>query len=363
MAPRVFPLLPRVLLGLGFLVALVLAAEVRSGEKAARPGLPHDQPVGKIEPVFAFEGPMPTGVTVSHDGRLFVSFPRWGDDVPATVAEIVGGSPRPYPDPEINQYRPQDPAGCLVSVQSVVTDPAGRLWLLDTGSIEMGPTEPGGPKLVCVELSSNKVIQTITFPADVAGRGSYLNDVRFDLSRGQAGLAYITDSSDGLGPNALVVADLASGRSWRKLHDHPTVKGDRSYLPIIEGWPLVMREPDGSDEPVGFGADGIAISADGSRLYYCPFLGRHLFSVATDALADPELPSDQVAATIRDEGDKGGGSDGLESDDAGNLYLTSYEHSAVFCRRPDGTIEPLVADPRLTFPDTLALATDGYLYI
>jgi streptogramin lyase len=32
--------------------------------------------VGKLEPVALFDGAMPTGVTVSSTGRVFVSFPR-----------------------------------------------------------------------------------------------------------------------------------------------------------------------------------------------------------------------------------------------------------------------------------------------
>src|SRR5688572_29298473 len=32
--------------------------------------------VGRIEPVALFYGPMPTGVTVSRQGRIFVNFPR-----------------------------------------------------------------------------------------------------------------------------------------------------------------------------------------------------------------------------------------------------------------------------------------------
>jgi sugar lactone lactonase YvrE len=324
--------------------------------------LPTTWLTGELELVATIEGPMPTGVTVSHDGRVFVCFPRWGDYVSATVAEITGGPPRPYPDSEINRHQPGGLSQALVCVQSVVVDPANRLWLLDAGSIEFGSAEPGGPKLVCVDLGTDEVIQTITFPREVAGPDSYLNDVRFDLRRGEAGIAYITDSS-GRGPNGIVVADLASGQSWRKLHEHPSTKADRGYRPLIEGWPLIMRKPDGTGEPLGIGSDGIAISADGSRLYYCPFLGRRLYSVATDALADEGMPDDQVAATVRDEGDKGGGSDGLESDAAGNVYLTSYEHSAVLRRRPDGMIEPVVIDPRLTFPDTLSLARNQHLYI
>jgi hypothetical protein len=46
-----------------------------------------DEPLGVLEPVAYFNDAMPTGVTVSHKGRIFVNFPRWGDDVPFTVSE------------------------------------------------------------------------------------------------------------------------------------------------------------------------------------------------------------------------------------------------------------------------------------
>ena len=52
---------------------------------------------------------------------------------------------------------------------------------------------------------------------------------------------------------------------------------------MAEGRPLMQRNPDGSTNPMTIGADGIAISADGERLYYCKLLGRHLYSVSTDA--------------------------------------------------------------------------------
>ena len=74
-----------------------------------------------------------------------------------------------------------------MSVQSVVVDPADRLWILDTGSPLFQPTEYGGPKLVCVDLTEDKVIQKILFPQDVALPTTYLNDVRFDLRRVEQG--------------------------------------------------------------------------------------------------------------------------------------------------------------------------------
>ena len=65
---------------------------------------------------------------------------------------------------------------------------------------------------------------------------------------------------------------------------------------------------------------------------------------------------------MEDLGDRGFASDGLESDDKGRIYLTDYEHNAILRRDADGQYETLVHDPRVLWPDTLSLATDGHLY-
>lgn len=89
-----------------------------------------DAPVGNLEIVATFTGPMPTGMTVANDGRKFVNFPKWGDAVEYTVAEIKNGSTPAFPNAQINPFKSGDkPADKLVSVQSVVVDPTGkRLW-------------------------------------------------------------------------------------------------------------------------------------------------------------------------------------------------------------------------------------------
>ena len=68
-----------------------------------------DRTIGEIQPVFEFYDAMPTGVTVTADGRIFVNFPRWGDDVPFPVGEIKDGKAVPYPDTVINKFDPAHP--------------------------------------------------------------------------------------------------------------------------------------------------------------------------------------------------------------------------------------------------------------
>jgi sugar lactone lactonase YvrE len=325
--------------------------------------LAKDRAIGQLEVVATFSGPMPTGVTVANNGRIFVNFPKWGDNVEYTVAEVKDGKTLPYPNADINRYKNgDDQSDKLVSVQSVVVDPTGsRLWILDTGSIGFGTTNVGGPKLIAVDLNTNKVVKKIIFPPDVALPTTYLNDVRFDLHRGAEGMAFITDSTSS-GPNGIIVVDLATGKSWRRLNDHPSTKPDPEFVPVVEGEILQMRLPGQPPARFAVGSDGIAISPDGKILYYCPLTSRHLYSVSVDALSDQTKSDAEVASTVKDLGEKGGAGDGLESDAQGRVYLSDYEHDAIRRRNPNGEIETLVHDPRALWPDTLSLAANGYLY-
>lgn len=300
------------------------------------------------EPVASFTGPMLTGVAVSSEGRIFVNFPRWGDPVKYTVAELVRGREVPFPNADVAVYDEKRPKETLVSVQSVVTDGAHRLWILDTASIKFGPPIPGAAKLMAVDLNTNKVVQTITFPSDVVLPTTYLNDVRIDLQRN---LAYITDSAT-KGPNGIIVVDLKSGRSWRKLHGHPSVEEEPNFVPIVEGEPLYNQ-----GKPMTVGADGIAMTQD--RLYYSPLTGRRLYSVPLSALADPQT---DAAGSVRDEGDKGGGADGLHADSQGRIYATNYEHACITRRSTDGKWSKVVQLDSKWWPDTLDLR-NGWLYV
>lgn len=317
---------------------------------------------GPLERVASFYGPMPTGVTVSHKGRIFINYPHWGDDVKFTVAEVVGGKPVAYPNAQINKINKAHPDKCLYSVQSVVVDPKDRLWALDTGSVKLGPNVPGGPKLVCMDLTTNKITRTILFPRSVVPAPAYLNDVRFDLTRGTGGMAYITDSGV-KGPCGIIVVDLASGKSYRRLGNTKSVKPEPGLTLIVEGEPMLERLPGKPPKEPGFGSDGIAMGAGGKRLYYSPVLAHHLYSVSMDALSDPSRSEADVEQTVVNEGARPTGSDGLEADTAGRVYCTADERNSIIVRLPSGKYQTIAQDPRLLWPDTMSLATNGYLYV
>ncbi len=314
----------------------------------------------RMEQVATFSGPMLTGVTVSRAGRIFVNFPHWGDRVPFTVAELKNGRAVAYPNAQINRINKAHPEACLYSVQSVVVDPKDRLWALDTGSVKLGPNVKGGPKLVCMDLKTNKVTRTIFFPRSVVPPATYLNDVRFDLRRGKAGMAYITDSG-AKAPNGIIIVDLATGQSFRRLGGHPSVKADISLTMMPEGQPLFERKHGLSPQKPKLGSDGIALSADGKTLYYCPLISRHLYSVDVDAMLDRAKSEAEVDQTVKDLGVKGA-SDGLEFDANGRLYATDYEHARILAGPPGGPYKTLAQAPRIYWMDTMSVADNGYLY-
>lgn len=323
-------------------------------------GAPADKAVGKLEQVHAFYDAMPTGVTVTDTGRIFVNFPRWGDKVPFTVGEIRDGKVVAYPDLAVNRENPKDPADGLISVQSVVADGKGRVWLLDTAAPEFAAPRPRGAKLVAVDLATNKIVKRLVFPDNVILPSTYVNDMRFDFRKGAQGTVYVTDSSVS-GPGAIIVMDIATGHAVRRLSGAKATSADPAFVPVVEGVPVLGDGPNGTRKPVSVAADGIALSADGKTLYFSPLSSRHLYSVATDLLDDSRVSDSQLAAAVQDLGEKGA-SDGLESDADGAVYAGDYEHNAIRKRLSNGVWQTVAHDPRMLWPDTLSIGPDGYLY-
>jgi sugar lactone lactonase YvrE len=108
-------------------------------------------------------------------------------------------------------------------------------------------------------------------------------------------------------------------------------------------------------------SDGIALSADGATLYFCPLSSRHLYAVPTALLRDRHADEAKVAAAVVDLGEKGA-SDGLEADALGRVYAGDFERNSIRQRQTDGTWRTIAHDPRILWPDTLSVGPDGYLY-
>ncbi|GBU19067.1 MULTISPECIES: major royal jelly family protein [Methylobacterium] len=308
-----------------------------------------------------------TGVTVSKDGRIFVNFPRWTEDTAVSVAELKDGKLTPFPDSEWNAWRNArkddvSPKDHWVCVQSVVADQKGNLWVLDPGAPAMGAVVKDAPKLVEIDLTTNKPARTIRFDETVALQASYLNDVRFSPD---GKTAFITDSG---AQGALIVVDLDSGKSRRVLDGDPSTQPDKSVTVAYDGKPL--RRPDGRG--VEFASDGIALTPDGKTLYWQAIKGKTLYRIPTDALTGwatsslvPDALSERsLAGKVETVGENGPADGLIISRKDGRMYVTSPQDNAVKVRDlSGGALTTLVQDERLRWPDTFAEGPDGTIYV
>lgn len=316
-----------------------------------------------------------TGVAVSKSGRVFVNSPNWHEGHTWSVAEIQpDGTLKPYPNEAWNRYDPRLrslPLNVFVCVQSVHIDRADRLWILDPGAPQLQGPVAGGPKLVRVDLGTNTVAENLPFGEVIAPKGSYLNDIRVDTTHE---FAYITDS--GLG--GIIVVDLKQNQVWRRLDKHPSVLAE-PIVPIVEGRELRFSGGDAKGQVPQIHSDGLALSPDGSYLYWQALTGRTLYRIRTEVLRDRTLSETQVAAAVEKVGTTVV-TDGMEMDTSGILYFTALEKDAVtYVAPPDIEaaakataanpfapaavhVQTLVQDPRIAWPDSFALGGGKDLY-
>jgi sugar lactone lactonase YvrE len=301
-----------------------------------------------LEPV-AFSDAQWTGLAVSREGRLFTNYPRWSDNVPVSVAEMVKGNPVPYPNTSMNNWKPgKNPATHLICVQAVFIDEKNRLWILDPANPQFKGVIPGGPKLLKVDLVINTVIQTFRFDSEIAPKNSYLNDVRIDTHRE---FAFISDS----GVGALVVLDLKTGKARRILNKHPSTTSEDVIL-TIGGKPWLL---DGAKRHVH--SDGIAYDAHADFVYYQALTGRTMYRIPASSLRQFELSEKAIEAQVEKVGTTGA-SDGLIFGPDNRVYISALEHDAILRTTPEGKVETVIQDKAIVWPDSFSFGPDNKLY-
>lgn len=309
----------------------------------------------RLQSVATFDHQV-TGVTVASDGRIFVNFPRWNEDTPVSVAEVLpDGSIKPYPDEQWNAWRNArmgelSAGDHFVCVQSVFADRRGSLWIVDPSAPNAEKTIKNGPKIVQIDLATNKVKRVFAIGADVAGAASYLNDIRIAPD---GRFAYLTDSGS---PGGLVVLSIESGQAWRVLSDDPSTQFDPTVVVHTDG--RALRRPDGR-QPL-FNADSLALSKDGEVLYWQALTGKTLYRIKTSSLqsaaAAGQAQPEKVATTEP--------ADGLWTGENDEIYLSSIADNAIKIVNPaNGSVQSVLTDSRLRWPDTFSQGPDGAIYV
>lgn len=307
-------------------------------------------------PVASFGKYRAIGVAVNSSNRLFVGFPKRGNDYEYGLTEIVNGQRVPYPNEEWNKEGDLD--NHFASVQDLFVDSEDYLWVLDSkpspggsifGNSGNEEAQQGHFKLLKINTNTNEVERIYTFD-DLDKTKSGLNDIKVDT---QKQLGYLSDP----GLAAIVVLDLKTGKTRRVLEKTKYTLADSDVVLKFDG--KEMRNKDG--KPFSSNVNGIALTKDFNYFYFKPINQTHLYRIKTKYLADTSLSDKELEKKVQDMGEIGV-THGLESDNKGNIILSTSMDSAVKYLTPEGEIKTLVQDSRLIWPDSFGIGTDGYLY-
>jgi Major royal jelly protein len=293
---------------------------------------------------------MLNGVAVSPGGRIFSSFPRWTEIPTPSLAEAMpDGSFKPYPGGAWNEWRPGLPAGeRFVAVHSAFADANNNLWVVDDAAPFHSAYVEGGPKLVKIDLATDRVTRIYPIGPTLAPPGAVLGHVRIDER-----FAYLTESRAG----SIIVIELETGASHRLLAGHPKTRADPSIVPVIEG--KEFRLANGKVQQVNVNL--LELSHDGKYLYFMALFGPRLMRIETRYLQDSALSDADLGAMIEDVVSLPPCA-GIVADQRGNLYFSSFTQDAILRMLPDKTLGILVTDPRISFPNEGSIGKDGYLY-
>lgn len=333
----------------GLAAVVVLIAVVRawfgSGVRLDDRTGPARLPASALEVVADLDYP-PGNIAVSMGGRIFATLHPDGKP-PMKVVELTDGRPVPFPSEE--WQHPSDDLPYFQTVLSLRIDRQNRLWTLDFADFGRGR-----PRLLAFNLDTEQLVHEYEFPKDVAGFGSMLND--FQVSP-DGETIYIAETSPIFQRPAIIVYDTTTFSSRRVLDRHPSVMAK----------PYLIQAPGRDMRIYGLislkiAVDSIALDRSGEYLYYGAVNGDRLYRIRAVDLLNPSLDDAELGRRVEDYAPKTL-SDGLTTDDEGNIYLSDMEHSAVVLLKPDRTLETLVKDPRLRWPDGFSFGPDGWLYV
>jgi len=291
-----------------------------------------------------------TGIAVSKTGRMFTNYPLWNSPHKYDVVEITSQTTSsPYPNAWTNSWNNgEDGLIKWVCVQAVYVDNDDYLWVVDPASPYMKGVYKHSYKLVKFNLATNKP-EKIYYFNYVADENSYVNDVRVDT---KLNYAYLTNSNEG----GIFVVDLNTGKMRQVLQGNYSVIADPDYHFKIDG-----KELKQNGAPVKINSDGIALTPDGSYLYYKPLTDDKLYRIQTKYLRNENLSAAKLGAKVEYLG-RFTTTDGMIFDKQGNLYMGDLENYRIMKITPDLKMHELVKSNLLIWPDSYSIS-NGYLYV
>ncbi|MCT2560382.1 L-dopachrome tautomerase-related protein [Chryseobacterium herbae] len=293
-----------------------------------------------LEVVAQFDEMRPGNVAVSNNGRVFATIHPLASPK-LQLVEIVNGKPVPFPSKELQKNGGPADNNKFDTPLGVTVDKENRLWMIDMG-LELGKT-----RLWCFDLKKNKVVEKIELPADIAPKGSFVQDVAIDEKNGWA---YLADIS-----NPGIIALNLKTKKARRFSGHEALQSEDVDM-IIDG-----KVIDFDGKPSRVGINPITLSYDKETIFFGAMNGTTWYQVPAKLFR--ENSDDQtIGNAIQKFGDKPV-SDGVATDQHGNHYITNLGEHSISKLAANGQLSEVIKDGKLKWPDNVAVSEDGYLYI
>ncbi|PIF45537.1 quercetin dioxygenase-like cupin family protein [Chryseobacterium sp. 52] len=293
-----------------------------------------------LEVVAQFNDVRPGNVAVSREGRVFATIHPLASPKEQLV-EIINGQPVPFPSAGLQKNGGKSADNKFDTPLGITVDKTNRLWMIDMG-LELGKT-----RLWCIDLKKNKVTEKFELPADIAPKGSFVQDVAIDEKNGWAYLADIA--------NPGIIALNLKTKKARRFSGHEALQSEDADM-IIDG-----KVIDFGGKPSRVGINPITLSDDRETVFFGSMNGTSWYQVPAKLFRE-NADHTTISDAIKKFGEKPI-SDGAATDKYGNHYITNLGGHSISKLNSQGQLSEFVKDPKLKWPDNVAVSEDGYLYI
>jgi hypothetical protein len=298
--------------------------------------------VGTLETVV--ELPIrPGNATATASGRIFSTVHPLDKPSGMQLIEITGQSSfEPWPSAAFQSTESNRSDDRIDTPLGIAQDTRGRLWIVDMG-LNLGKT-----RLWAFDITTGKLDKKIVLPADVAPKGSFIQDLAVD---DKLGWVYLAD----IAPPALLAVNIETG-SVRRFEGHPALQAEPQAKLRVGGKPTFF-----GGKPAKVGVDPITLSKDGETLFFGAMNGTRWYSVPSKLFRNGSSDA-ELAAGIKLVGRKPL-SDGAATDDSGNHFFTNLNDNGIDRLDRQGRLHSLVRDKRIQWPDSVQFGADAWLYI